>query len=118
MYNLANLSVSADSSTDHFLYLWPGNVRELENLVQRLMAMTEGDIIDAPDLPVGMRSECFGEERGLDRTLEQVEAEYVRHVLDKLEGNKSRAAKILGIERKTLREKLKRFGMDDGPARR
>jgi DNA-binding NtrC family response regulator len=44
---------------------WPGNVRELENLVQRLMAMMEGAIIDAPDLPAGMRSECFVEERGL-----------------------------------------------------
>jgi DNA-binding NtrC family response regulator len=94
-------------------YPWPGNVRELENLVQRLMAMTEGDIIDAPDLPAGIRSECFAEERGLDRTLEQVEAEYVRHVLEKVKGNKSRAAKILGIDRKTLREKLKRIGLTD-----
>jgi DNA-binding NtrC family response regulator len=95
-------------------YPWPGNVRELENLVQRLMAMAEGDIIDAPDLPAGMRSECFAEERGLDRSLEQVEAEYVRHVLEGVKGNKSRAAKILGIDRKTLREKLKRIGLDDG----
>jgi two-component system response regulator HydG len=94
-------------------YPWPGNVRELENLVQRLMAMTEGDIIDAPDLPAGMRSGCFAEERGLDRTLEQVEAEYMRHVLERVEGNKSRAAKILGIDRKTLREKLKRIGLSD-----
>jgi two-component system, NtrC family, response regulator HydG len=94
-------------------YLWPGNVRELENLVQRLMAMAEGEIIDAPDLPAGMRSECFAEERGLDRTLEQVEAEYVRHVLEGVKGNKSRAAKILGIDRKTLREKLKRIGLND-----
>jgi DNA-binding NtrC family response regulator len=94
-------------------YSWPGNVRELENLVQRLMAMTEGDIIDAPDLPAGMRAGCFAEERGLDRTLEQVETEYVRHVLEKVKGNKSRAAKILGIDRKTLREKLKRIGLTD-----
>jgi DNA-binding NtrC family response regulator len=91
-------------------YPWPGNVRELENLVQRLMAMAEGDLIDAPDLPAGMRAECFPAERGLDRTLEQVEAEYLRHVLDKVGGNKSRAAKTLGIDRKTLREKLKRIG--------
>jgi two-component system, NtrC family, response regulator HydG len=91
-------------------YPWPGNVRELENLVQRLMAMTEGSIIDAPDLPSGMRSECIAEERGLNRTLAQVEAEYIRHVLEAVEGNKSRAAKILGIDRKTLREKLRRHG--------
>jgi DNA-binding NtrC family response regulator len=94
-------------------YAWPGNVRELENLVQRLMAMAESDIIDAPDLPAGMRSECFAEERGLDRTLEQVEAEYIRHVLERVEGNKSQAAKVLGIDRKTLREKLKRYGVSD-----
>jgi DNA-binding NtrC family response regulator len=74
------------------------------------MAMTEGNIIDAPDLPAGMRAGCFAEDRGLDRTLEQVETEYVRHVLESVKGNKSRAAKILGIDRKTLREKLKRIG--------
>jgi Bacterial regulatory protein, Fis family len=83
---------------------WPGNARELENLVQRLMAMAEGSILDAPDLPAGTRSECIAEERGLNRTQVQVEAEYIRHVLEAVEGNKSRAAKILGIDRKTLRE--------------
>jgi two-component system response regulator HydG len=95
-------------------YSWPGNVRELENLVQRLMAMTDGDIIDAPDLPAGMRAECVPQESGLNRTLEQVEADYIRQVLDRLAGNKSQTAKVLGIDRKTLREKLKRFGLN-GP---
>jgi two-component system response regulator HydG len=93
-------------------YPWPGNVRELENLIQRLMAMADDDIIDVPDLPAGMRAECFWEESGLNRTLEQVEAEYIRHVLERLNGNKSQAAKTLGIDRKTLREKLKRFGLN------
>jgi DNA-binding NtrC family response regulator len=50
---------------------------------------------------------------GLNRTLEQMEAEYIRQVLDRLGGNKSQAAKVLGIDRKTLREKLKRFGLND-----
>jgi DNA-binding NtrC family response regulator len=94
-------------------YPWPGNVRELENLVQRLMAMADSDIIDAPDLPAGMRAECVPLESGLNRTLEQMEAEYIRQVLDRLGGNKSQAAKVLGIDRKTLREKLKRFGLND-----
>ncbi len=93
-------------------YSWPGNVRELENLVQRLMAMADGDIIDAPDLPAGMRTECFPQESGLNRTLDQVEAEHIRQVLERLGGNKSQAAKVLGIDRKTLREKLKRFGLN------
>jgi DNA-binding NtrC family response regulator len=94
-------------------YPWPGNVRELENLVQRLMAMADGEVIDAPDLPAGMRAECFPQEIGLNRTLDQVEAEHIRQVLDRLGGNKSQAAKVLGIDRKTLREKLKRFGLND-----
>jgi len=88
-------------------YSWPGNVRELENLVQRMMAMIDGDHVDAPDLPASMRSECFSYADGLDRTLAQVEAEYIRNVLDGVAGNKTRAAGILGIDRKTLREKLK-----------
>ncbi len=88
-------------------YSWPGNVRELENLVQRLMAMSEGDLIDAPDLPAGMRSECLIDSQGLNRSLEEVEHEYIRHVIDHVGGNKTRAAAVLKIDRKTLREKLK-----------
>ncbi len=87
-------------------YQWPGNVRELQNLVQRLVVMTEGDVIEVPDLPPMMR---FSAARGagLDRTLAEVEAEHIRNVLACTNGNKVQAAKILGIDRKTLREKLK-----------
>ncbi len=87
-------------------YHWPGNVRELENVVQRLLVMTEGDLIEVPDLPSLMRFSAL-RGTGLDRTLAQVEAEYIRNVLASVDGNKSRAAEILGIDRKTLREKLK-----------
>ena len=85
---------------------WPGNVRELENIVQRLVLMTDGDIIDTPDLPPLMR---FSAQKacGLDRTLAQMEREYVSNVLASVGGNKTRAAQILGIDRKTLREKLR-----------
>ena len=60
-----------------------------------------------------MRAECIPRGSGLNRTLDQVEAERIRLVLDRLRGNNSRAAKILGIDRKTLREKLKRIGLTD-----
>jgi two-component system response regulator HydG len=93
-------------------YHWPGNVRELENLVHRLVVMTEGDEIAVPDLPSTMRF-SLGRSVGLDRTLAEVEAEHVRHVLASVGGNKTRAAEILGIDRKTLREKLK--GLADEP---
>ena len=93
-------------------YAWPGNVRELENLVQRLMAMVDGDVIDTPDMPANMRSACISNEAGLNRTLEQAETEYIRNVLDSVSGNKTKAAAILDIDRKTLREKLKRGGLE------
>jgi DNA-binding NtrC family response regulator len=87
-------------------YDWPGNVRELENVIQRLVVMTDGEVIEIPDLPPLMR---FSAPRvnGLDRTLAEVEADYIRNVLAGVGGNKTRAAEILGIDRKTLREKLK-----------
>lgn len=86
-------------------YGWPGNVRELENVVQRLVLMTDGDVIDVPDLPRLMRFSAL-RSSGLDRTLAEVEAEYIGNVLASVDNNKTRAAEILGIDRKTLRSKL------------
>jgi DNA-binding NtrC family response regulator len=94
-------------------YRWPGNVRELENVVQRLVVMTEGDLIDVPDLPSLMRFSALGK-GGFDRTLAEVEAEYIRNVLASVSGNRTRAAEILGIDRKTLREKLNNNKLPDG----
>ncbi|MFA5773671.1 MAG: sigma-54 dependent transcriptional regulator [Candidatus Paceibacterota bacterium] len=93
-------------------YYWPGNVRELENVIQRLVVMTEGDIIDVPDLPSLMRFSAL-QGKGFNRTLDDVEAEYIRNVLTSVNDNKTRAAEILGIDRKTLREKLKRYAIAD-----
>jgi DNA-binding NtrC family response regulator len=87
-------------------YYWPGNVRELENVIQRIVVMTEGDVIEVTDLPSLMRFSALRGTR-LDRTLADVEAEYIRNVLASAGGNKTRAAEILGIDRKTLREKLR-----------
>ena len=87
-------------------YTWPGNIRELENLVQRLVIMTEGDVIKIPDLPEFMRFSA-GSSSASFRPLAEEEAAYIRMVLASVGGNKSRAAKILRIDRKTLREKLK-----------
>ena len=88
-------------------YTWPGNVRELENVVKRLLVMNEGDLIEVTDLPDLMR---FSAHRGsgLDRTLAEVEVEHIERVLASVNGNKTHAAEILGITRKTLREKLKK----------
>lgn len=88
-------------------YNWPGNVRELENVIQRLIAMTEGDIIEVPDLPSLMRFSALGS-GGVRRSLAEVVREHVQNVLASVGGNKSLAAQILGIDRKTLREKLRK----------
>jgi len=93
-------------------YYWPGNVRELENIIQRLVVMGEGELIKVPDLPSLMRFSAL-QKTGLSRTLAEVEDEHIRNVLASVDGNKTRAAEILGIDRKTLREKLKRFHLDD-----
>ena len=88
-------------------YNWPGNVRELENVIQRLVVMTDGDFIEVPDLPSLMRFSAL-RKTGFTRTLAEVESEYITNVLASVDGNKTRAAEILGIDRKTLREKLRR----------
>nr|MBC8490007.1 sigma-54-dependent Fis family transcriptional regulator [Bacteroidota bacterium] len=93
-------------------YYWPGNVRELENVIQRLVAMTDSEVIEAADLPSIMRFSAF-RKTGLNRTLAEVEAEHISNVLTAMDGNKTKAAELLGIDRKTLREKLKRYSLSD-----
>jgi DNA-binding NtrC family response regulator len=88
-------------------YDWPGNVRELENVMQRLVIMTDGDVIEVSDLPYLMRFSAL-RKTGFTRTLAEAEREYISNVLASVGGNKTQAAQILGIDRKTLREKLKK----------
>jgi DNA-binding NtrC family response regulator len=92
-------------------YQWPGNVRELENEIHRIIVMNEGETVDVPDLPDFMRFTATGAS-GLNRSLEDVEAEHIRNVYENVEENKSKASRILGISRKTLRDKLKKYGIE------
>ena len=87
-------------------YHWPGNIRELENLAQRLVVMLDSPLIEVSDLPATLRFSA-GRGFGIQRTLAEVEAEHIRNVLSSVQGNKTRAAEILGIDRKTLRDKMK-----------
>lgn len=86
-------------------YHWPGNVRELENMVQKLVLMCEGEEIELVDLPSTLKP-SFSVARRLDRSLAEYEAEYIQEVLNSVHGNKTKAAAILKIDRKTLREKI------------
>ncbi|MFZ5787524.1 MAG: sigma-54-dependent transcriptional regulator [Acidobacteriota bacterium] len=84
---------------------WPGNVREMENVVQRLVVMSEGGTIGVADLPAALQHPV-PRGTGLDRPLAEVERDYIQNVLTSVGGNRSRAARILRIDRKTLRGKL------------
>jgi DNA-binding NtrC family response regulator len=94
-------------------YTFPGNVRELENMVERAVALAEGELVGPDDLPPVMR-----ERKSQDRlsaavaqglTLDQLEREYIERVLESEGGNKTRAALRLGLDRKTLYRKLEEY---------
>ena len=87
-------------------YGWPGNVAELEDTMWRLLMGADSELIDAHHLPATIRLAAASRENLL-RPLDDVEAEHIGNVLDSVQGNKTRAAEILGIDRRTLREKLK-----------
>lgn len=89
-------------------YRWPGNVRELENTIQRLVVFSENSEISVNELPPFIKPAApkeVGYDFGLI-SLKEMEKQYIGQVLQSTNGNKSRAAKILGIDRKTLRLKL------------
>jgi two-component system response regulator AtoC len=89
-------------------YSWPGNVRQLENVVERAVALNTSGVFDVEDLPEEIRQSRLGPLAGDHAwlSLEQIEDRYIREVLDATQGNISRAAEILGIDRRTLYRKL------------
>ncbi|MCA1988350.1 MAG: sigma-54 dependent transcriptional regulator [Desulfarculus sp.] len=97
-------------------YDYPGNVRELENLIERAVTLSAGEVLGSRDLPdevlaVGDQPPALTE--GGLTTLEEREKEYILWVLQKMGGNKSQAAEILGIDRVSLWRKLKRYGVEE-----
>ncbi len=102
-------------------YSWPGNVREMENVIERTVALTDGDTIERDDLPSNVAvaesiSPSFAPqvpEGGTDmpETIAQIESEMIRQALSRANGVKARAAELLGINRTTLVEKIKRLGI-------
>jgi two-component system response regulator AtoC len=96
-------------------YAWPGNVRELRNVVERAALMEESDRITAASLPLDSVREpaAFVEAATRDGwTLDELEKRYIVEILRRTKQNNSRAAQILGINRKTLLEKRKKYGLE------
>jgi DNA-binding NtrC family response regulator len=94
-------------------YLWPGNVRELRSVVERAALYTAQELVSPAALPVHVLEQPQTLWAGRDRrpTLKDVEQAYVRYVLDQVGGSQTRAAAILGISRKALWEKRRRYGI-------
>ncbi len=90
-------------------YSWPGNIRQLQHMVERLTILAPGGRID--NAAVRQAFEQMDSRESSSETLADTEADQVRRVLAATNGNKSRAAKVLGIERKTLYRKLERMGL-------
>jgi DNA-binding NtrC family response regulator len=91
-------------------YDWPGNVRELKNAVERAVIFAKSPVLDPEDLPESIRTAGSGVTAGL-RSLEDVERETIHKTLDATRYKITRAAEILGISRKTLLDKRKKYGL-------
>jgi two-component system response regulator HydG len=104
---------------------WPGNVRELENAIERACALSSGPVVTLSDLPTQLKQNCLQahraalqdetatEEEPLVTSLAELEREAILGAIRKLNGDKLRAARLLGIGKTTLYRKLKEYGIDD-----
>lgn len=100
-------------------YQWPGNVRELENIIERIVTLTEGDYIDIQHLPSYLREEVFSEKpehanklaQDVILSWEEYEKEIIRQALKKY-GSFNGAGKVLGLTHKTVASKAKKYGIE------
>jgi len=118
------IKFSHDALKALMAYHWPGNVRELENLVERLMVLHEGDVVSAQDLPspLGLRPAEISprgqvllslpsEGVNLPQLLQELESQLILQALERSGGVRSKAARLLGLNRTTLIEKMKKLGL-------
>ncbi len=97
-------------------YSWPGNVRQLENMVERIVALSEDERIMLSDIPANIRDEVLTtvSEQGIDlvKTVNEIERKMICDALALAKGVKAKAASMLGLNRTTLVEKMRRLGID------
>ena len=111
-------SIAPEAARRLMEYRWPGNVRELQNCMERAVALAQGQAIELGDLPStllrpagALVAASAGAGPVAMDTLAVVEERHIRQVLAAVKGNKSLAARVLGVDRKTLYRKLQRYGL-------
>ncbi len=117
------ISLCSDALDRLMRYLWPGNVRELENTIQRALALCSGDNLRAEDLllpnsytknsPLGTEAKFHDLGLSAGVTMREMERKLICRTLENTGGNRTQAAKSLGISLRTLRNKLNEFGLQD-----
>jgi two-component system, NtrC family, response regulator AtoC len=113
-------TLSSDSIDVLIRYEWPGNVRELENVIERAAILSQGEIIEAKDLALPVRSISMKDGQGDGQShlgklvpMKEVEREHYMGVLNTLSWNKSQAAKVLGVSLKTLYTKIQQYQLKE-----
>jgi DNA-binding NtrC family response regulator len=103
-------------------YPWPGNVRELENLIERVLVLSEGPVIGLEDLPDqvkrteaspgNLREQVLGGRKSLGDAVDEFEREIIADALQQTEFNQTRAAEMLGTTRRILKYRMDKLGID------
>jgi two-component system nitrogen regulation response regulator NtrX len=115
--NKRNIRLSEEAEFVLKPYPWPGNVRELRNLVERLVIMCDGELIDVDDLPGNFFhsvldiNDAFMNKHSLRKVRDQIEARYISLCLDRFNGNISKTAQLLNVDRTYLYKKIQKLGL-------
>jgi transcriptional regulator with PAS, ATPase and Fis domain len=101
---------AAEASDFLLKYEWPGNIRELENAIERAVILAKGDYIEVPDL--AQQSLYLPHKAPVGKTMREIEKNHILNILVEAGGNCSEAARLLGISRMTLYNKIKAYGLN------
>ena len=116
-FNKNILGISTEAEKVLLYYSWPGNVRELKNVIERASILCQDNWLGPDHLPLELQMESEAthveteSEYSADFSLNEMEKRHILHVLKQNKNNKSRTARVLGISRSTLREKLRLYGL-------
>ncbi len=100
-------------------YEWPGNIRELENIIERCIVVTSGNLITLEDLPEYIakldmeNAVCLTKENTLDETIDNAEKNAIIKILRECDGNRTHASEKLGISRRSLHRKILKYELED-----